>query len=239
MKSLLNYHIKMYIKSNKFIAPFLFWIVFLSFNYMVKPSSYLPSIGFSGMILYFIMIWVSFSYMDSEDTVSEQIIILKIQSAGKYYISKILFLLIISVGLSLVGDIYPLFKHILNDNSLFTRNLTVCDMICSFLLLSSFTFLGCALGSMFHPRIVSDRKIAVVLVLLAGLLGYVKGPLCENTPVLKFILWIFPPVYDIIVQFNELEYFNFNVIIKSIILSLIYSLILFLVQIFILKKKKF
>lgn len=229
----------MYIKSNKIIAPGLIWIIFLYFNYMSKPISYVPDLSFSGMILYLIMIWIGFTYMDMEDIITEQLIILKIKSATRYNISKVLFIIIISISMSIIGILVPVTQHIINNYSLFNRNLLTGDIIYGFILLNAFALLGAALGTLFHPRIVKDRKIAVVIVFLIGILGYIKGVLIEDFPVLRFILWAFPPVFDILAKFTELEYFNLNNIMNSLLLAAAYSLVLFFLQVYILGKKMF
>lgn len=158
MINLIRYHIKIYSKSNKFIAPVLLWVIFLYANYTVKPASVVPCLSSSAGMLYLIMIWMGFGYMELEDNISSQLVILKVRSATKYNISKILFLILSAIGMSLLGIIVPLTQHMINSYSLFTRNLIIEDLIYGFILLYVFAFLGVMLGSLFHPRIVSDRK---------------------------------------------------------------------------------
>ena len=239
MINLLRYYLKIYIKSNKFVAPVVLWIIFLYVNNTTRPASFVSNLSSSGGILYFVMIWLGFVYMELEDTVSEQLLILKVKNVSKYNMSKVLFLILIGIGMSIVGIIVPITQHMINGYTLYTRNITVEDIIYSFILLSVMSFLGSMIGSLFHPRIFRDRKIAMLIVFIIGLLGYTKGPLIDDFPVLKFILWVFPPVYDILMKFANQEYFSLLTIGNAVVLAAGYGLILLFIQLCVLKKNKF
>ena len=79
----------------------------------------------------------------------------------------------------------------------------------------------------------------MVIVFLIGLLGYIKGGIIEDYPVSKFFLWLFPPVYDVLLKLTNKEYFSLSVIANAAALTVGYSLILLTIQMYMLKKNKF
>lgn len=239
MTNLLRYYFKIYIKSNKLIAPVVLWIIFLYVSNTTRPAFFVANISTSGGTLYFIMIWIGFVYMELEDTVSEQLLILKVKNILKYNVSKVLLLIIIGIGMSIVGIIVPITQHMINGYTLYTRNITVEDVIYSFILLSVMAFLGAMIGSLAHPRILKDRKIAMLIVFIIGLFGYIKGPLIEDFPVSNFILWAFPPVYNILMKFANHEYFSLSTIGNAVVLATGYGLILLLIHLYVLRENKF
>jgi hypothetical protein len=100
-------------------------------------------------------------------------------------------------------------------------------------------FRGATLSSLFHPRIVRDRKFAVLLAIVIALVAYTKGEIAKDFPVTRFFLWIFPPVYDVFKLFDGKEYFSISILIVSILLGMVYGIIMVILQLYLLKKNKF
>lgn len=91
LKSLIKYHKSIYIKSNQFVIPFVILIMFLCISYSMIPVFIVSSFSITFAIVFYLMIWISFKYADSDDLVASQVIILKISSDFLYNISRILF----------------------------------------------------------------------------------------------------------------------------------------------------
>jgi len=239
MTSLLKYYFKLYFKSSKLIAPVVIWIIFLYVNNTTRPSYVVANYTTSSGILYWIMMWIGYAYMELEDIVSEQILILKVRKIWKYNMSKVLVLILTDMGMSIIGVIIPITQHIINGCSLYTRNITMGDAVYSFILLFTMGFLGMAISLLMHPRIFKNRKVAMLTLFLIGLLGYLKGPIIEDLPILKFILWIVPPAFDILMKFVKHEYFDVSAIGTSVLLGGGYGLLVLFIHLYILRKNKF
>ncbi len=239
MIELIKYQGRKYFKSNKVIMPLLFWLLFLRISYSETNLSYVPSIVMSMGVLFFVMTWIGYGYQEMEEPVSEQLLVLKLQSADFYNISKIVFLLLVSLAFSAVGTAFPLIQNLLNHFRIFNRAITVFDIINGTVLHLIVAAVGVVLGSLFHPRIIKDKKMSVLMVVTAALLGYTKGAILLKYPVLRFLLWMFPPVYDILAGFNGLEYFRIQNMLLPILYGCVYSLIVIMIQLSCLKKVKF
>ncbi len=238
MIELLKYEGRKYSKSSKIIMPLLFWIIFLRICYSEGNLSYVPNIVMSMGVLFFVMTWISYSYQETEELISEQLLILKLQSVRLYNGSKYIFLFFIGLGFSILGIAFPMLQNILNDFTIFRRAITIPDILQGILLHFIVAMVGISLGALFHPRIIKD-KMSVLMVVTAAILGYAKGPIMLQYPVTKFILWIFPPVYDILGSFNGQEYFQIQNMIMPILYACSYSSITIVIQLFCLSKVKF
>lgn len=239
MRELLRYYYKMYVKSNRWIAPLIIWVIYLYISNTTRPAQFVPNVTASGGILYFIMIWMSFSYMDFEDNTSEQLLILKLRNVHKFNFSKALFISLVGICMSLLGVAVPVIQHIANGFTLFTRQITPLDIIYGIILLCCMSFLGAMTGCISHPRLIKNRKESMFLLFAIALFGYIKGPVIEDFSFAKYILWICPPAYDILIKYANLQYFNLHLIGYSIILAVGYGLIMFLIYMYGLKKNRF
>ena len=238
MRELIKYESRKYFKSNKIIMPLLFWIIFLRICYSEANLSYVPSIVMSMGVLFFVTTWISYSYQEVEEPISEQLLILKVQSAEFYNLSKVIFLLLIGLAFSILGIAFPMIQNLLNHFTIFNRGITILDMIYGVILHFIVAAVGIGLGSLFHPRIVKDRT-SVLMVATAAILGYAKGPIILQYPITKFVLWIFPPIYDILGSFNGQEYFDIPHMVLPILYGCVYTVILIVLQLIGLKKAKF
>lgn len=238
MRELIKYESRKYFKSNKIIMPLLFWLIFLRICYSEGNLSYVSSIVMSMGVLFFVMTWISYSYQEVEELISEQLLVLKLQSAEFYNASKVIFLLLIGLGFSILGIAFPMIQNLLNDFCIFNRVITVFDIINGVVLHFIVATVGVSLGSLFHPRIIKNR-MSVLMVVTVAILAYAKGPIILQYSFTKFVLWIFPPIYDILASFYEQEYFNIHNMIIPILCGGIYSFLIVAIQLMCLKKLKF
>ncbi|PKM59547.1 MAG: hypothetical protein CVU99_12810 [Firmicutes bacterium HGW-Firmicutes-4] len=239
MKNLLVYHFKTYLKSYKLLLPFLIYLIYLFAAYGIMPFSVVSSFSESAGVLFFIMAYVGFSYAELENPVTEQLILLRIKNDNLYYLSRLTLLLIIGFAMSLLGLLYPLILNVVNNDHLFTRSLQLADVAIGFFLHSLMAFLGAMTGSFFHPRIIKNRKIAVLLLFFVTVMGISKGALADYFPQTRLIAWVFPPVFDILASFTSQEFFAVPAMALPVTLTIAYGLVLMTGQIQLLKHSKF
>ncbi|MBC3796187.1 hypothetical protein [Acetobacterium tundrae] len=239
MKNLLRYHIKVYFKSNKLLLPFLIYLIYLCTAYSIMPYSIVSSFSESAWVLFFVMTYVGFSYTEMENPVTEQLVLLKVNNDNLYYMSRITVLLIVGVIMSVMGMLYPVIFNVINHSQLFTRSLMLSDIIFGLFLHCTMGFLGIMTGSLFHPRIIKNRKIAILMVFLVAVLAVAKGSLIKELPLVRLVSWVFPPVYDILVTFTNRDFFGLQMMVMPILGGIIYGTVLMLAQIHFLKKNKF
>ena len=239
MKNLLTYHFKIYLKSYKLLSPFLIFLIYLFAAYGIMPFSIVSSFSESAGVLFFILAYVGFSYAELENPVIEQLVLLKVRNDNLYYLSRLMVLLIISFVMSILGMLYPMVSNVINNDHLFTRSLLFEDVIIGFALHYLMAFLGAMTGSFFHPRIIKNRKMAVLLIFFVAVMAISKGALANYFPQTRFFAWVFPPVFEILAALTDMEFFILPAMVLPIIFGFAYGLALMIGQIQLLKRSKF
>jgi len=239
MKNLLIYHFKSYLKSYKLLLPFLIYLIYLFAAYGIMPFSIVSSFSESAGVLFFIMAFVGFSYAELENPVTEQLILLRINNATLYYLSRLTVLLIIGVVMGAIGILYPLIDNVVNHYHLFTRSLQFEDVMIGFFLHCLMAFLGAMTGSFFHPRLIKNRKMAVLLLFFVAVMAISKGALADHFSSSRFVSWIFPPVFEILVAFTGQDFFSIPAMRLPVAFGIAYGLVIMISQMQLLKRSKF
>lgn len=227
-----KYQYKQYALSAKWVIPFIALLTIFGFMYGILPIDVVGNFSIMSLALFPIMVGIGMSCQGIEPEVSEQIIILRMQSERKYYIGQVLFLGTLSGMVSVICLCYPVIGHYCwYGKMFFTRNIQISDITGGFLLLFACTFLGCMLGAIFPPRIIRERRIRVTLALASALLPVVRIGIVEEIPISKYILWIVPPVSDVVGWFMEEVYFQMGKIIRAFLILMAYGMILAVIKV--------
>ena len=236
---LIRYQYKQYMRSGKWIVPWIALVGIYSFMYSVAPYKIVNSFSIMGLFLFSVMAWVGVTNQEVEPEVSEQIMVLRVQSERKYYISHILFLGIISVAVTVISIAVPVASHILHGSALFDRKVVWSDFAGGFLLMFSCAFVGTMVGELFHPRIIEEKKIGLGLTFFLALLAIVRNGVIYKYSFSKYILWIVPPVSDVVSWFSNRDYFDMAKAVAGFALLMLYGVILAVIKVELLRKKKF
>ena len=239
MRELIRYQYRQYILSSKWVLPMIALICILPVLYSMKPVAVVSSLSISGLLLFMGMVWVGVTNQEIESEVSEQLMILRIQSERKYYVSHILFLTVLSNIGALISLMVPVLKNILEMNTLFDRRLIWSDIVGGYLLLFAFAFTGAMTGELFHIRLVKERKIGLSATFFVALLAVIRNGVIQKYPISKFLLWVVPPVSDVVSWFSDAQYFDVVKVADAFGLLLVYGMILAVVKMELLRIKKF
>ena len=212
--------------------PLAVLLVLLYSIYSSKPVGVIDSLTVSSVFIFLVMVWIGATACDMENAVSEQILILRMQSAVKYYISHTVFLF-------LMGILFPVIMDLCSQGQLFDRPLRIADLLWGFFIMSLSGFSGSSLGEISHPRINRSRKTAVIFTFLLAVTAVTKAAILEMIPVLAVILWVIPPISDVTALFAGETYFSADKCSTAFIILLISGMIWTAVKIMGLKKKGF
>lgn len=219
--------------------PFAILIVYLYGMFTIKPVGVVDSYAMSIVAGFFAMIWLGMTYNTLEDMVSEQILILRIKSDTKYYVSDVIFLTVISLIISILLAVFPVYQDMVNGKDLFLRPLEAMDVISGFVLIFASSFAGGAAGSLLHQRIVKNRRIAVVVTALIALIAVTKGAIGEEFALFNLVSWLFPPIYDVVKLFTGVEFFEVLTVIYAAVMLLVYGVCVYALKVWMLKKRRF
>ena len=234
-----KYQYKQYVLSAKWVIPFIVLLAVFRVMYSILPIDVVSNFSIMSLVLFLIMVGIGMTCQGIEPEVSEQLIILRMQSERKYYIGQVLFGGTLSGIVTVICLCYPIIVHCWCGKMLFTRNIHVSDIIGGLLLMFACSFLGCMLGAIFSPRIVRESKIRFMLPIACALISVVRIGIVADVPISKYILWIVPPVSDVVGWFMKDEYFQMGKIIGAFFILMVYGIALAVIKVEWSKIRKF
>lgn len=208
MTKLLAYHTAVYIRTTKYVMPLAALLISLAGLYGMAPLEVVDSYGLSMVVFFFILIWIGLTHTDVEEPISQQLLILKLGGAWKYHVSNALFLLGVSACLGLFAALFPILSNATHHFQLFKRPLTVPDVLTAFLLHSFVGYMGACTGALFHPRIIRDRKLALLLTFFVAVMALSKVGIHRMFPPAAWVTWVLPPISDMARMLNGQEFFT-------------------------------
>jgi hypothetical protein len=192
MMAFMLYQLKSYIRSLKIIPPafiFLAWI-FILYAYNNQPI--LSSYGVSSIALYLVITWITMTIFTLEEESEKHILFTHLGSKVKFIVGKWMAVMILMIPLLLFSTMYPILTKSFKGN--FTLE------VFSFILYSHvvFSFLGIIIGTLFSATQLTTKKYAWLSAVFIIVVSLASKSLMELSFILKFILWIFPPVYEVL-----------------------------------------
>ena len=242
MIALIRYHLSMYMKSSKFIMPLASYIIIMLMFCGGTMNSATSFFIVSVVVSYFVMVWSAFTFTESEDIIAEQISILKAGNNKKFYLSKNIFAMVWGLVYSVLGILIPTLWCIIN--AIFHigefKYFNIGNIIIALILHICVCVLGAAVGFIWHPRIMANRKIAAIGAFSLGAMGIINGPLAEEVHIMRVFKWLFPPVYNLVEKCGKnVIAFNFVDVMLPCALCLVYTAILVGISVIVLHKKGF
>ena len=234
-----KYQFKQYVLSAKYVVPLIGLFAVFQIMFSLMPIGIVSCFSIMSLVLFIIMVGVGMTCQAIEPEVSEQIIILRIQSERKYYIGQVLFFAVLSAMVTLLSLCYPVIDHFLNGKMLFTRNIQPLDIIGGFLLMFSCSFVGCMVGEIFSPRVIRKRKMGMILTIIYALICVVRIGIVAEVPILKYILWIMPPVSDVVGWFTKDEYFQMGKVLAAFFILVVYGCAIAVIKVEVSRIRKF
>lgn len=235
-KVLMSYFFKQYLRSNKYIAPLLFYVASIAFTYAQKPVYVMTSYMFTCVFIYFCAAWFMYSFTNSEEIVQQQLIILHIKKENYYYICRAIFIWIFVIILSVITVLYPVI------GGFFIRKIYPLDIAAALLGHVIIGLLGISTALLFDGRIIKSGKLRFLYLVGVLIVSVIQVPLSVQYPFVKWITIVFPPAYLIIRRFGLIDvvgFASFYKLLCDITIMLIYSIVLILIFIKCMQRKKF
>ena len=238
LNKLIKYQLHLYFKGSGFVMPFVVIVAFLYLICSSKPIDIVSLYLMSGVFVFLSMVWIGISEVQREDEVMERIMLLRVDSAGIYYMGKAGFLLCVGLIVNLICVLFPIIQSFISGG-LFTRELTVYDAANAFILQGGCAVSGAALGSLFHPRIIRDKKISIILTLFITVISVAKTALVSSIPVLKAVLWLLPPIMMPSQKYADMKYFDIRITLQIFVIMTAFGGIYFIIKSILCHRNKF
>ncbi|MGX4668959.1 ABC transporter permease [Cerasibacillus sp. JNUCC 74] len=198
MKALITYQLRDYLKSYNYVAPFSVFIIMLIVNYAFYPNPVLASYGVTAIYLYILTAWVTVTFFHTEDSIQEGITIIHTGSENKFFVSKYLSLLFITIVFAVISVVYPVVF------GMFSEQVTIESLTIGFLTHLLLGVLAISIGALFTRNIVetkSNQWLGIILVLVVSISSLGIQQLLP--PSWEYLLLLIPPISEVIVQMND------------------------------------
>ncbi|QSF42762.1 hypothetical protein [Paenibacillus tianjinensis] len=107
MRPLITYMLKSYTSSQRYFAPVASIVISVLFLYTYKPNPVMSSYAATAIILFIGCAWMGLSFLNHEQAVQRQVILVHLQSTVKYGLGGILTLALFTLVLALLVVVYP------------------------------------------------------------------------------------------------------------------------------------
>lgn len=229
---------KLLLRSSVLVIPTVFTTVFLGTMYSMTPIGICSSFLVSAVYLYFICIFISMSIHGKESDVFEETLLLHCKKAYIFYGSREMMLAIVCFIYSIVLTLAPVLLYLINSDW-FIRKMENADFICGGIYIFLCGISGMVTGDLFHPRIINQRKTAIICVILVSVLAVCKHGLATRFAILKVLDYLLPPFMDGFHALVNTEYFNIAEILMICLHMVVYAVVVTLIKIKLFQIKRF
>ena len=102
IKQLLFYNFRYFSRSHKFIVPLVIYLTAFAVLYATKPLEAMNTYGMTAMFIFIIATLIACNFMEIEDPVQQQIVLLSLRNNTIYYFLKVFFVWIVVSVMSFV-----------------------------------------------------------------------------------------------------------------------------------------
>ncbi len=189
MFAYLPYALRYYARSYRYVPPLLLFFVAISMFYKDPTNQVLSSLSFGNFVIFLTVVWLANGYIELEHETQQQLSILHIGSAGKYYLAKLLFISCAAVLLAVYTLLYPLALRV------FTAPVTATELLVSFAAYVSTALLGVSVGIFFNGKLIARKSRGILLLFLFSVLSLAGKSIADQFPHSVGILaLLLPPV---------------------------------------------
>ncbi|TYQ13220.1 UNVERIFIED_CONTAM: hypothetical protein Cloal_4282 [Acetivibrio alkalicellulosi] len=234
IKRLLFYNFRFYSRSHKFIVPLMIYLAMFAILYSTKPLEVMNTYGTTAMFIFIIAVVITYSFMEIEDPVQQQLSILSLRNDNKYYFCKVLFIWIIISLMSVIIVLYPMIF------GFFNRSVTLSDFFAALLGNIVLGLLGVCVSVLFNSRLFQSRRFATIALITVILFSVIQKAIIIKYPSVRWGLYILPPVSFVVDKMSNFEdVAGISVLFLAFASSLVYSSILLALYIKLMKVKMF
>lgn len=217
IKSYVSYMLKCYLRSFKYVAVLLFFIVVVCAIYWQKRVPMWNTYSLTVNIIFIFSSWISIGFLDSEDNVLQQLLFLRSTNKNFYYLSKIVSIWIVCILFSFIIVFVPILEN------LFIGPIYAYEVALSFGIHAFISLLSILIVAFFYTRILSDRRAALSVLVVFLLICMLQVALIQKIPIFKYITWVFPPISFASETMINLDGMNMYSIVSKMLVSILYA----------------
>lgn len=229
--SFLKYENSKFLKSYAFIAPVFIYILCLVGIYIYKNIPVLSSFGSTAILLFLAMTWISIINFNRDTLNERHILYVHLKTKTRYLMIKMIYQFLFSFILICLTLLYPIIVGV------FDKHVTVNLLFIGIVIHIILSALGILLGAFVTNTSIANKKYTWLFTIFIIIIILTKEMIIDKMPVAQWLLWIFPPINNIMNLLNSDTLYMLNVnFILSCSYTVIYIVIAFIIINYLFKK---
>ncbi len=181
------------------IPPAIVFFAWIFILYAYENAPILSSYGVSSIALYLCMTWITMAIFQLEEESEKHILFSHLRGKVIFFIGKWLTAFIFMLPLSLFSILYPLVTSSFHGKMTF--NLLNMTIYSHFI----FSFFGILVGTLFSATTLALKKYSWLSAVFVLVVSLASKSLIEIIEPLRWILWIFPPIFRVIEHMGDAD----------------------------------
>jgi len=221
-----------YARSYRYVAPLLAFAIFLVFIYGVVPNPVMPSYSLTVSLTFLISAWLGFGFVDAEDETQQLLGVLHTGNWTAYHVGRWLLMLGFSALLTVSATFYPIMF------GKFDKQPGAGEVLAALAGHMGLALLGVGLSYLFTSKLIGKLNYAIIGLVLALSISFAAGGIRDSLPdSASFIVYLLPPVFPLINVFNRYETVSSAETAFALLAPLLYSFVLLIVYLRLVKKR--
>ncbi len=230
--SFLKYENVKFFNSYQMIAPIFLYLLSIIANYIYKDLPVLSSYGSTAIFLLLIMTWLAIINFKHDSINEREILYVHLSSKLKYLTFKLINLILLSLPLILIAIFYPL---LINS---FDKSITVNFVIISVIVHILMGIFGILLGAFVSNTNLASKPYRWLFTVFVIIITLTKVILVNSIPILKWVIWIMPPISELLSLLNSDSLLLYNgEFLLYCLLILIYNCLLLILTVYLFLKQ--
>ncbi|GIN70234.1 hypothetical protein J14TS2_07090 [Bacillus sp. J14TS2] len=197
MKGFFIYQLLSYFRSLKWIPPVVVYFIWVFVFYTYQGVPILSSYAVTSITLLFISTWITMGIFSLENESEKQLLFVQLSSKLRYLCGKWCICLLVVIPLLIFAIFYPILIQ--------AFKLPVTPIHFGFTLYGHFylALSGIFVGSLFSATGFAQKKYSWLAAMLVNIITIVSEGMIERLTILKWPLYLFPPIGKLISYFQE------------------------------------
>ncbi|QOS78428.1 hypothetical protein JNUCC31_27575 [Paenibacillus sp. JNUCC31] len=226
MIHLTRYLLKHYIRSQKYVAPVIFYIITMLLIYSYKPNPVADSYSVTAMLLFFGAAWLGLTVMNTESAGQYQLLVIHSGSKRKVAFAQLICALIMQFGLTAITVLYPIVT------GMFGRLPSAGEWSMAWAGHLALSLLGLGLSVFFQKSYISMLSRSMPLFIVVLLVSLVQGSLSERLPEsVQWLVKILPPAFYLVREMMLFEASKMGAVVSTTVWAVLYATVLLIIHI--------
>nr|WP_154893553.1 hypothetical protein [Paenibacillus xylanexedens] len=226
MIHLTRYLLRQYIRSQKYFAPVVMYIIAMLLIYSYQPNPVADSYSVTAMLLFFGSAWLGLTVMNAEPAGQIQLLVLHAGNRRKVILGQLWCTSLMQGALVVITVLYPVMF------GMFERPPTGGEWMMAWSGHLALSLLGLAVSLFFQKSYVPrlSRSLPGLIVML--ILSFVQASLASHLP--NWLQWLskaLPPAFYLVREMMLFEEAKWVTVLLPILWAVIYAFVLFSVHI--------